>query len=455
MKNSIKILLILLIGSIGVQTAFAAKDTTVVKTKEVKKSAAKDTIAVKAKDVKKSATKDTTVAKDSLITGFVAKKDTTVVKVITEIVGKKDTTLVKVVTEVVAQKDTTVVEEKVKEKTKEAKKIATKDTTLKAVKKPETKEEKTEIKVDGLVEVGFDNNYKYVEYKEGKRVEYKRIGRAEVGASFRPVKKVRAEVGFEYKDSKDSLTIDKLYGQYNPLSFSAIRFGYMKKSFGLEERTGLDERYFHKRSIINDSLEYLRFLDHDLTLQYRHELTKKLELRGGFSWTKDTTLYLQNYSVEYDDKTNNLILAAIIRHYFPPEKEKKSITTFISSLSYRRMGKLSLGEAELTYGSNPLIKAYYDEKATILGARLKENIFLNTGLNTLQQVIPVGEMIFYSGDFKGFGDFSNQFRAGLTLGFAKKSAIQWRNNYGVISKKIDGERELWRRRFDSELLVIF
>ena len=401
-NNGLKILLILLLWSIGAQTVYAKKD------KE-----------------KNAAPKDST-----------------------------STIIASTITAEVATKDTTVVKEKA------AKKSETKTKT-----KTEAKEkEETEIKVEGILEVGFDNSYKYVEYKAGKRVEYKRIGKAEVEASFRPVKKVRAEIGFEYKDSKDSLTIDKLYGQYNPFNFSTIRFGYMKKSFGLEERTGLDERYFHKRSIINDSLEYFGFLDHGLTLQYRHELTKKLELRGGFSWTKDSTRYLQNYSVEYDDKTDNLILAAIIRHYFRSVFDDTTwLTTFISSLSYRHTGKLSASEMELTYGTNPAIKArerdenenLTNRNATIFGARLKENIFLNTGLNTLQQVIPVAEAVIYSSDFKEKDSTETQFRAGLTLGFAKKSAVQWRNNYGVISKIRDGKRELWRRRFDTEFVVVF
>jgi len=354
-----------------------------------------------------------------------------------------------------AIQDTTAV---VVKKEKEAKKTVAKDTVkIVVVEKPEKKnepKEETEVKIDGILEVGFDNNYKYVEYKAGKRVEYKRLGRVEVDASFRPVKKVRAEVGFEY-NSKDSVpTIDKLYAQYNPFSFSTIRFGYMKKSFGLEERTGLDERYFHKRSIINDSLEYFGFLDHDLTLQYRHEFGKKFELRGGFSWTKDSIRYLQNYSAEYKDKKNNVILAAIIRHYCPPDESM--ITTYISSLSYRRIGNLSASEVELTYGSNPATKVRFDEDATILGARLKENIFLNTGLNTLQQVIPIAEALIYSSDFKKDStDFTTQLRAGLTLGFAKKSAIQWRNNYGIVSKIKEDERKLWRRRFDTEVVVIF
>jgi len=315
--------------------------------------------------------------------------------------------------------------------------------------------EETEVKIDGVLEVGFDNNYKYVEYGKN-RVEYKRLGRAEVGISIRPVKKVRAEIGFEY-NNKDSLpTIDKLYGQYSPFNFSAIRFGYMKKSFGLEERASLDERYFHKRSIINDSLEYFGFLDHDLTLQYRHEIGKKLELRGGFSWTKDSLRYLQNYSVEYNDKKNNLILAAIIRHYFPPDED--AIITYISSLSYKRTSKLFVGEAELTYGSNPYIKKVEDRDAAIFGARLKEYFLINTGLSSLQRVIPVAEAIYYNSDFKNEDSYdihNIQLRTGLTLGFAKNSAFQWRNNYGVISKVKNGEKELWRRRVDSEVVVIF
>ncbi|MDR2554248.1 MAG: hypothetical protein LBC64_02360 [Fibromonadaceae bacterium] len=346
-------------------------------------------------------------------------------------------------------KDTTAVVVK-----KEAKKAAAKDTVKMAKKKAEKDEakEETVVKVGGILEVGFDNNYKYVEYKAGRRVEYKRLGRAEVDISLRPVKKVRAEIGFEY-NNKDSLpTIDKLYAQYNPLNFSTIRFGYMKKTFGLEERTGLDERYFRKRSIINESLENFGFLDHDLTLQYRHELGKKWELRGGFSWTADSIRYLQNYSVEYDDKKNNLVLAAVIRHYFPPDE--KSITTYVSSLSFRRVNSLFASEAELTYGTNPYIKRFDHRDATIFGARVKENFFLNTGLTTLQQVIPVAEAAYYSSDFKKDStDF--QLRAGLTLGFAKKSAFQWRNNYGIVSKIRNDKKELWRRRIDSEVVVVF
>jgi len=340
-----------------------------------------------------------------------------------------------------AKKDTTAIKPAIKD-------------TAKIVKKDEEKKdakEETTIKVDGILEVGFDNNYK----ANKKVTEYNRVGKAEVDISLRPVKKVRAEIGFEY-NYKDSLfIIDKLYGQYNFASFGLARFGYMKKSFGLEERTDLGERYFRKRSIINDSLEYFGFLGHDMTLQYRHELGKKWELRGGFSWTADSTLYLQNYSVEYDDKKNNLLLAAIIRHYLPTG-EDSVITTFVSSLSYKRIGKLFASEAELTYGINPAIKSYENRNAAIFGARLKENYFIKTGLNTLQQVIPVAEAAIYSSDFKkDSADFDTQFRAGLTLGFAKKSSIQWRNNYGVVSKIKDGKRELWRRRFDSEVAIIF
>jgi len=355
--------------------------------------------------------------------------------------AKKDKTI--------AVKDTTAKDSTIAEVVIVPKDTAVK-TPVKAAKKTEPKEE-TEIKIDGTLEAGFDNNYK----AKQKITEYKRIGRAEVGISFRPVKKVRAEMGFEY-NSKDSLpTIDKLYGQYNIANFSAVRFGYMKKSFGLEEKTGLDERYFHKRTIINDSLDKaFRFLGHDLTLQYRHEIGKEWELRGGFSWTEDSTLYLHNYSVEYDDKKNNMILAAIVRHYLPPNTKDSMITSFVSSLSYKRTEKLLASEAELTYGINPYIKRHYSRDAFIFGARLKEGFFINPGTNILHQVIPLAEAALYSSDLDSHY-FDTQFRAGLTLGFAKKSAFQWRNNYGIVSKIRDGEREIWRRRFDSEVLVVF
>jgi len=163
---------------------------------------------------------------------------------------------------------------------------------------------------------------------------------------------------------------------------------------------------------------------------------------------------LQNYSVEYDDKKNNLLLAAIIRHYLPPGED--AIITYISSLSYKRTDKLFASEAELTYGTNPAIKVYENRQATIFGARLKENFFINTGLNTLQQVIPVAEAVIYSSDVKKDStDFDTQFRAGLTLGFAKKSSFQWRNNYGIVYKIKEDKKELWRRRFDSEVVVVF
>jgi len=420
MANSLKILIILLIGGIGVQTTYAKKD---------KNAVAKDSVAV------------------------------------------------------IAEIEKEIKEALKKEPKKESKKVAKKDTaaTVKAAEK-----EETIIKVDGLLEVGFDNHYRYKPYKND-RVTHNRIGKAEVGISFRPVKKVRAEMGFEY-DRSDSVTIkierqivtqdsrygtisideieerrhierpftmDKLYIQYNPLNFNAIRFGYMKKSFGIEERTGLDERYFRKRSVINDFLDSsgTGFLGHDLTLQYRHELGKKFELRGGFSWTEDSTRYLQNYSVEYNDKKNNLILAAIIKHYLPPDEDM--ITTYISSLSYKRTNKLFASEAELTYGTNPVMKRSGID-ATILGARIKENFFINTGTSILNQVIPVTEAAIFSRDFKkDSAEFDAQLRAGLTLGFAKKSAFQWRNNYGTIYKIKEDNKYLWRRRFDTEVVVVF
>jgi hypothetical protein len=332
---------------------------------------------------------------------------------------------------------------------KDAAMVSAKKDTVKITKEKITEEkEETKIKVDGILEIGFDKNY-----KANKNVtDYNRIGKAQIDISARPVKKVRAEIGLEYNHKDSLFTIDKLYGQYNFASHSLVRFGYMKKSFGLEERSGIDDRYFHKRSIISDSLEYFGFLWHDLTFQYRYDLGKEWGFRGGFSWTEDSTRYLQNYSIEYSNKKINLLLATIIRHYLPSDKD--AITTFVSSLSLKRTTKLFVSEAELIYGSNPATKALENRDATIFSARVKENFFINTGTKILPQIIPVAEAVFYSSDLDS-DDFDTQLRAGLTFGFAKNSSFQWRNNYGVVSKIKDGKKELWRRRADSEVVVIF
>jgi hypothetical protein len=307
--------------------------------------------------------------------------------------------------------------------------------------------EKEGTKIEGVIEAGFDINNKI----NKNETEHKKIGSGKIDISARPVKDVRAEFGIEYKHRDSALTIDKLYGQYNFTDFGAVRVGYMKKSFGLEEKTGVEERYFHKRSIINDGLEYFGFLGHDLTLQYRHNLNKKWKLIGGFSWAEDTLRYLQNYSIEYDTKSTNLILATIIKHYTPPQK---NVTTFATSLSFRRFAKLYVSETELTIGSNPAIKSFEERDAFIFGARVQEYFPIKFKTEILRQIIPLAEAAIYSEE-SGSGIFETQLRAGLTFGFAKKSAFQWRNTYGIISKIEDGEKELRRRRFDSEVVVIF
>ena len=326
--------------------------------------------------------------------------------------------------------------------------------------------ERDELKVSGVLEAGFDINNK----ANRKETEYNRIGYGKVEISARPVKKVRAEFGFEYKDRDSTMTIDKLYAQYNFADFGGVRIGYMKKSFGLEERAGVEERYFHKRSIINDGMEDsdANLLKHDLTFQYRHKMSENLRLAGGFSWAADSAdrgrsfarfnkNYYQNYSLEYEDSTKNLILAGIIGHYSghyrSEDYENYNLTAWAASLSFKYSARLFVSETELTFGNKP-IKFFDDDREFFWGARMQEYFLLETGLKTLRQVIPVAEAALYSKDMDS-KDFDAQLRGGLTLGFAKNSAFQWRNAYGTVLRMNDGERELRRRRFDSEVVVIF
>jgi len=340
-------------------------------------------------------------------------------------------------------------------KAETAEKSAKADTTASA--------ERDELKVSGVLEVGFDINNKV----NKKETDYNRIGYGKIEISARPVKKVRAEFGFEYKDRDSTMTIDKLYAQYNFADFGGVRIGYMKKSFGLEERAGVEERYFHKRSVINEGMEDVaaNLLKHDLTFQYRHKIGESLRLVGGFSWAADSVYgkvswdpsrfhqnYYQNYSVEYEDSTKNLILAGIIGHYTHPAYD---LVAWGTSLSFKYKARLFVSETELTFGNKP-IEALDSERAFFGGARVQEYFPLETGFKVLRQVIPVAEVAVYSVDMDGdFDDFDAQLRAGFTLGFAKNSAFQWRNTYGTVLRVIDGEKKLRRRRYDTEAVVIF
>jgi NOL1/NOP2/fmu family ribosome biogenesis protein len=307
--------------------------------------------------------------------------------------------------------------------------------------------EETKIKISGVLEAGFDINNKV----NKNETEYKKIEYGQIEFSASPVKKVRAEFGFEYKNRDSTLVIDKLYGQYNFADFGRVRVGYMKKSFGLEERAGVDERYFHKRSIINDGIEYFGLLGHDLTFQYRHSIDKTWKITGGFSWAEDTLRYHQNYSIEYETENTNLILAAIIGHYTHPEED---LTAFATSFSFKHSSKLCVSEAELSFGNNPAVKYFEGRDIFILGARVQEYFPIKIKTKILQQVIPVAEAAIYFEELES-KDFETQLRAGLTLGFAKNSAFQWRNTYGTVLRIEGGEKELRRRRFDSEVVVIF
>jgi hypothetical protein len=310
--------------------------------------------------------------------------------------------------------------------------------------------------------------------------------------SARPVKKVRAEFGVEYDLRDTFIVVDKLYGQYNITNDGTIRAGLMKKSFGFEERAGVDERYFHRRSIINGELEDLGFLGHDLTLMYRHEIGAAWRFAAGVSWSLDTAgvtsssweagdtmSYLQNYSVQYNLNQNTMfVLAAIVKHL-----NYSGLTTFASSLSFAHKAKPiePLGiesDAEITYGSRkvPKINHMYDDNGnliidnetwapvpldtvhdefTIFGARVQERFPISLNSKTLRQIIPVVEVAAYWNDLKNSG-FDAQLRVGLAFGFAKDSAFQLRNTFGTTWNGINGETDARKRyRWDTEVVVIF
>ncbi|MDR2693229.1 MAG: hypothetical protein LBB74_03330 [Chitinispirillales bacterium] len=354
---------------------------------------------------------------------------------------------------------------------------------------PPEKSSGNAVKVKGLVAAGVDINRKISGKSGTVTVDRNRVGKGELEFSVQPVKKVRAEIGIEYNINgrvpiTDSLwrltvtpdsdigtsyvtdaglvnktvlgpyvTIDKLYGQYNIVSNGAVRAGIMKKSFGHEERAGLDERYFLKRSIVSDGLDELGFLNHDLTFSYRHDLSNdQLRLTGAFSWpVADSLTYLQNYSAQYKMNGNmEFILAGVVKHYADSANPS---TTFAASLSFRHDAAL-VSEAELTAGTNPLIWALNYRKTTLFGARLQERFPIDINSKTLRRVIPAVEAAVYTADADS-GHVDTQIRAGVALCFAKNNAFQFRNNFGTVIRTADGGSKARRYRFDSEVLVVF
>jgi hypothetical protein len=369
----------------------------------------------------------------------------------------------------------------------------------------------TTMKFKGLVAAGADINGKMNRKNREDAFEYGRVARGELELSAQPVKKVRAEIGIEYNANGrvmtvDSLgvrkfigaidpmagtsaltdidlellkglplgpfiTIDKLYAQYNIIDNGQIRAGIIKKSFGLEERAGLDERYFLKRSIINDGLEELGFLDHDLTVAYRHDfLYDALRLTGAFSWSMiDSLACMQNYSAQYrPGNGTEFILAGVVRHYAAKDtlnlisstgkastRPPSLLTTFAASLSFRYDAAVCVSEAEVTFGTNPDILLANDRTAALFGARLQEQFPIDINTKVLRRVTPVAEVAVYAADLDS-GHTDTQIKAGVTLGFAKNSAFQFRNNFGtIIRTPKSGNSAVRRYRFDSEAVVIF
>jgi len=317
--------------------------------------------------------------------------------------------------------------------------------------KEKTAADAATLKVNGLIAAGVDINVK--ENKDGETAN-SRVIRGEIELSARPVKKVRAEIGIEYNAKDTFVRVDKLYGQYNITDDGGIRVGVSKKSFGHEERAGLDERYFLKKSIINSGLEDLGFLDHDLTAAYRHDLLGgSLRLFGAFSWSvKDSLRYLQNYSAQYNaGKNMEFVLAGIVRHYTAAVNPS---TTYAAALSFRHEAAVCVSEAEITVGTNPKIWKENYRETMLFGARLQEQFPVNIDAKILRRVVPVLEAAVYAPDIDS-GYVDTQIRAGVTLGFAKNSAFQFRNNFGTVIRTENGASKVRRYRFDSEAVVIF
>lgn len=345
--------------------------------------------------------------------------------------------------------------------------------TEKSSSEKNSKKDETNFKLNGIAETGVDVISRVNRmYEAENATEIRSVARGDIGISARPVKNVRAEVGIEYDKRDTFLVIDKFYGQYSLSKNSLIRAGIMKKAFGFEERAGLDERYFRSRSIIRDGIKSEGFLGHDLTLQYRRSAGKEWRFIGGVSMAEservnnrtDTLRYFQNYSAQYRKDNIDVVGAAVVQHFHVVPADWAT-TAFAGSLSGRYSTSAWMSEAELTLGNSVNAKIE-GENLFFLGVRAQEQLYINTGMKTLRQVIPLAEAALFWKDLDESGDFETQIRGGLTLGFAKNNAFQFRNTFGMIySKYADnimsadrdpkGETKVRRYRFDSVAVVIF
>jgi len=323
--------------------------------------------------------------------------------------------------------------------------------------------DETKFKLSGLLEAGMD----VINRVNRGTTENRLIGRGEIEISARPIKKLRAEFGIEYDMRDTFVVIDKMYAQYSLPGDGMIRAGIMKKTFGHEERAGVDERYFHRRSIINDGLEELRFLDHDLTAMYRHEAGRNWRFVGAFSYSAaaanpdtakirpngtDTMYYYQNYSAQYRDEKLDVVLAAVVRHFVPREWWT---TSFAAALACNyKAAPWWVSEAEVTFGANPKIKVLEDRDAYIAGIRVQEYFPISVNTNALTAIIPIVEAAVYCEDMES-RDYDTQIRGGLALGFTQNAQFQFRNTYGLVLRTVDGKTVTRRNRFDSEVVVIF
>ncbi|MDR0305373.1 MAG: hypothetical protein LBI42_00900 [Chitinispirillales bacterium] len=321
--------------------------------------------------------------------------------------------------------------------------------------------EETRFKMSGILESGVDVITR-VRTNRKDETEVRTVARGEIDISARPARGIRAEIGIEYDQRDTFITIDKFYGQYSIPDAGVLRAGIMKKAFGLEERAGLDERYFRRRSIINSGLEDDGFLDHDLTLQYRHNVGVNWRFIGGFSMSAallstndeltDTMRYFQNYSAHYQTGNMDVIAAAVIQHFVPKEWYT---TTFAASLSCKYAVKeWWISESELTFGTNTAAKIRQDEEQFIFGIRQQELFPINTGLKTLSRIIPVAEIALYWDDLEN-GYYETQIRGGLTFGLGNNNAFQFRNAFETRLRTQNGETSVRRYRYDSEIVVIF
>lgn len=321
-------------------------------------------------------------------------------------------------------------------------------------------EKKSKVKIEGIAEIGVD--FTHVE-DDIPAINYpledsdiKKLGRVELGMIVKPIDPVKLEFDIIYDHRFHNVNVNKLFGQYS-FSSSDVRFGYMKKSFGIEEMTGRGKRQFYSRSIINDALESYNLLGHDLSVQYRHSFNHS-RLITSFS-ADGTFRRFGLLTGEWDIKKWKYVASFL---FADCSDAPESTYVFTANLGTKYTGKHVVNELEVCIGTNPELRVLElfrgnDTHPLFGGIRAQQSFPIHIGRKILNTLIPLWEVTAFTERLDKDG-MSLQVRPGINCLFTKKDILQWYTSLDIrfsSENQYDKSLSMISRGITSEVRILW